>query len=113
METALAAVFGPAGSSNPAELCLAFSAMDLSEEEPIATTAEAEAGWIAHVNAMSSSDPIKTSPSCNSWYLGANIPGKVRIFMPYIGGVGMYRERCDQVAANEYEGFTLSGRLTP
>ena len=40
--------------------------------------------------------------------MGANIPGKPRMFLPYIGGVGPYRDRCDAVAANEYEGFTLS-----
>ena len=49
-----------------------------------------------------------TAPSCNSWYLGANIPGKPRIFMPYVGGVGTYRKKCDEVVANDYEGFELS-----
>jgi cyclohexanone monooxygenase len=43
-----------------------------------------------------------------SWYLGANIPGKKRIFMPYVGGVSTYRERCEAVAAANYEGFELS-----
>ncbi len=47
-------------------------------------------------------------PQANSWYMGANIPGKPRIFMPYVGGVGVYRKTCDEVAANGYEGFTLS-----
>ena len=41
----------------------------------------------------------------NSWYLGANIPGKVRVFMPYVGGVGPYRERGDVIVVNGYEGF--------
>jgi len=41
-------------------------------------------------------------------YLGANIPGKPRVFMPYIGGVGAYRQICDGVAAKGYEGFTLT-----
>jgi cyclohexanone monooxygenase len=40
--------------------------------------------------------------------MGANIPGKPRIFMPYIGGVGAYRQRCDDVAAAGYSGFTLT-----
>jgi cyclohexanone monooxygenase len=44
----------------------------------------------------------------NSWYLGANIPGKKRVFMPYVGGVAMYRQRCDDVAAAGYEGFAIS-----
>jgi hypothetical protein len=47
-------------------------------------------------------------PLANSWYMGANIPGKPRVFMPYIGGVGPYRQKCDEVAANGYEGFILS-----
>ena len=47
-------------------------------------------------------------PSANSWYMGANIPGKPRVFMPYVGGVGAYREKCDEVAANGYEGFALT-----
>src|SRR6202012_4864605 len=42
-------------------------------------------------------------PRANSWYVGANVPGKPRIFMPYLGGVGAYRQRCDQVAANGYQ----------
>jgi cyclohexanone monooxygenase len=44
--------------------------------------------------------------------MGANIPGKPRIFMPYIGGVGVYRQKCDEVAAKGYEGFALSGGRT-
>lgn len=44
----------------------------------------------------------------NSWYLGANVPGKPRVFMPYAGGVGIYRQICDDVARNKYKGFRLS-----
>ena len=43
----------------------------------------------------------------NSWYLGANIPGKPRVFMPYAGGLGTYREKCNDVADIGYEGFIL------
>ena len=46
-------------------------------------------------------------PRATSWYMGANIPGKPRIFMPYVGGVGAYRQKCDEVAANGYAGFRL------
>jgi cyclohexanone monooxygenase len=51
-------------------------------------------------------------PCADSWYSGANIPGKPRVFTPYVGGVGPYRERLDAVAGAGYEGFTLvvSGR---
>jgi cyclohexanone monooxygenase len=44
----------------------------------------------------------------DSWYLGANIPGKPRVFMPYAGGVGPYRQRCNEIAEAGYPGFTLT-----
>ena len=47
-------------------------------------------------------------PQANSWYMGANIPGKPRIFMPYIGGVAVYRQICNDVAAKGYEGFAMT-----
>ena len=48
-----------------------------------------------------------------SWYMGANIEGKTRIFLPYIGGVGRYREICDDVAADGYRGFRIPGHPLP
>ncbi len=72
---------------------------------------EAEAGaedaWVEHVNDVAKGTML-VADSCNSWYLGANIPGKPRIFMPYVGGVGNYRRKCDEVVANGYEGFALA-----
>jgi cyclohexanone monooxygenase len=47
-------------------------------------------------------------PRANSWYVGANVPGKPRVFMPYLGGLHVYRARCEEVAARDYEGFALS-----
>ena len=71
----------------------------------IEPSAEAEARWGQHVNeAGERTLYVKAA----SWYMGANIPGKPRVFMPYIGGVGVYREECDAVAANGYEGFVLA-----
>ena len=67
--------------------------------EPVAT---AEDTWVNHVNELADASLF---PSCNSWYLGANVPGKPRVFMPYAAGVGAYREVCERVAANGYEGF--------
>ena len=61
---------------------------------------------MAHVNEVADSTLY---PVANSWYVGANIPGKPRVFMPYVGGVGVYRRKCDEVAANGYQGFILSG----
>jgi len=47
-------------------------------------------------------------PQANSWYVGANVPGKPRVFMPYVGGLNVYRERCDEVAAAGYRGFRIT-----
>jgi hypothetical protein len=46
-------------------------------------------------------------PLANSWYVGANIPGKPRVFMPYVGGVTAYKKKCDEIVAKGYEGFRL------
>ena len=70
----------------------------------IEATAPAQEAWVAHVNEAAAATLFLQA---NSWYLGANIPGKPRVFMPYVGGVGPYRERCDEIAANGYEGFAL------
>ena len=66
---------------------------------------EAEDNWVAHVNEVASTTLY---PQANSWYMGANIPGKPQIFMPYIGGVGAYRQICNDVAAKGYEGFAMT-----
>ncbi|MGY4369243.1 cyclohexanone monooxygenase [Bradyrhizobium sp. LB1.3] len=71
---------------------------------------EAEDKWVAHVNEVAHGTLY---PQANSWYMGANIPGKPRIFMPYIGGVGVYRRICDEVAAKGYEGFVMEAEARP
>ena len=71
----------------------------------IEATPDAEDGWVAHVGEVAEATLF---PRANSWYVGANIPGKPRVFMPYLGGVGTYRAHCDGVAANGYEGFSVS-----
>ena len=68
---------------------------------------DAEDGWVQHVNAVADQTLF---PQANSWYVGANVPGKPRVFMPYVGGIHTYRQRCDEVAANGYEGFVLGSR---
>ena len=85
--------------------CIAH--MDRRQLRSIEPTAEAEQSWIEHVNEVAKGTMF-TAPSCNSWYLGANIPGKPRIFMPYVGGVGAYRKKCDEIASSNYAGFVLS-----
>ena len=66
---------------------------------------DAQDHWVQHVNEVADSTLY---PLANSWYVGANIPGKPRVFMPYVGGFGEYKKRCDAVAANDYEGFTMT-----
>ena len=60
--------------------------------------------WVRHVEEVGN---MTLYPTADSWYMGSNVPGKPRVFMAYIGGVGVYRERCDEVAAKGYEGFEL------
>ena len=76
--------------------------MQANDLTTIDATTEAQDDWVAHVNEVAHKTLY---PRAASWYMGANVPGKPRIFMPYIGGVGAYRERCDAVSANGYEGF--------
>jgi cyclohexanone monooxygenase len=71
----------------------------------IEATPAAQEAWVEHVNAVAG-QTIFTDPTCNSWYLGANIPGKARVFMPLLG-YPPYVEKCNQVAAAGYEGFEL------
>ena len=47
-------------------------------------------------------------PSVNSWYMGANIPGKPRVFLPYVGGLGNYTKICDEVVQEDYRGFMFA-----
>ena len=76
-----------------------------NDRKAIEATMEAQDKWVQHVNEVGH---LTLYPQANSWYMGANIPGKPRIFMPYIGGVGVYRQKCDEVAAKGYEGFHLA-----
>jgi len=70
----------------------------------IEATQAAQDEWVQHVADVGS---FTLFPQAESWYTGANVPGKPRVFMPYIGGVGEFRLKCDAVAASGYEGFTL------
>ena len=81
------------------ETLLSMRRKGLSVVEP---ELEAENKWVDHVQEVASKTLF---PQANSWYMGANIPGKPRLFMPYIGGVGAYREICEEIVANNYRGF--------
>jgi cation diffusion facilitator CzcD-associated flavoprotein CzcO len=72
----------------------------------IEATLEAEQAWVSHVNEVAGHTLY---PSCNSWYLGANIPGKTRVFMPLVG-FPAYVDTCDDVAASDYRGFDLTAQ---
>jgi cation diffusion facilitator CzcD-associated flavoprotein CzcO/acetyl esterase/lipase len=75
--------------------------LDVVEATPIA-----EAGWLQHVNDCAD---ITLYPTANSWYMGANVPGKPRVFLPYVGGVDRYRKTCDEVVSRGYLGFSFDG----
>mgnify|MGYP005830284087 FL=1 len=74
---------------------------DVATIEP---SLKAEYEWVDHVNMVAN---FTLFPRANSWYIGANIPGKPRVFMPYVGGLGVYAQKCQQVAEAGYEGFVL------
>ena len=73
----------------------------------IEATPAAETAWVEHVNQVANGTLF---PQANSWYMGANVPGKPRVFLPYIGGVGPYRQKCDEVTQQGYVGFQLTAR---
>ncbi|MFV0526211.1 MAG: flavin-containing monooxygenase [Acidimicrobiales bacterium] len=112
-------VTGPGSPSVLANMIVAIEqhvdwivqAMDAVDEAGASTIEPSAAGveeWVAHVNEVAEGT-MYTAPSCNSWYLGSNIEGKARVFMPYVGGFGRYRRHCGEVAADGYPGFVMSG----
>ena len=78
--------------------------LDRNGLSSIEATEDAAADWVAHVNSIADQTLY---PTCNSWYLGANVPGKPRVFMPLLG-YPAYKRRCEEVAASGYDGFELS-----
>ncbi|MGY1625043.1 flavin-containing monooxygenase [Geodermatophilus sp. SYSU D00965] len=76
--------------------------VDTIEPDP-----EAEAAWTRHVQEVAAGTLYPQAPS---WFVGANVPGKPRVFMPYLGGVPAYRQRCEEVVAAGYDGFLLERR---
>jgi cation diffusion facilitator CzcD-associated flavoprotein CzcO len=112
-------LFSVAGPGSPSVLTNMITAIELHVEwidEHIAylrqnglETSEAlpefEDAWVQHVNDVADMTLMKQA---NSWYLGANVPGKPRVFMPYVGGLVAYTQRCDEVAEQDYHGFQLA-----
>ena len=71
----------------------------------VEATERAQTAWVAHACEVADATLM---PVADSWYVGANVPGKKRVYMPYFGGFGRYRRLCDEIAADGYRGFVLS-----
>ena len=79
--------------------------MESDGKTEIEAQEDAENEWMNHIEEVATHT---LRYSCNSWYVGANVPGKKRVFMPYIGGYDVYREKCNEIASEEYSGFLRS-----
>lgn len=84
--------------------CLSY--MGEKNLEVIEPTSTAENGWVDYVTATAD---MTLFPKAKSWYMGANVPGKPRVCLPYLGGAAAYRRACDDVAADDYLGFQFDG----
>jgi cyclohexanone monooxygenase len=84
--------------------CIAW--MGARQAGTIEASSAAQDAWVQHVNEVADTTLF---PRGNSWYVGANVPGKPRVFMPYIGGFPLYRDKCNEVAAAGYDGCVVSG----
>jgi cyclohexanone monooxygenase len=116
-------LFTLTGPGSPAVLCNMFLAIEqhvdwvadllvaLRERgcRTVEPTPEAEQEWSAQV-ARAAERTLY--PQADSWYVGANVPGKPRVFLPYAGGVGKYRRICEEIAADGYRGFVVDADLT-
>ena len=77
--------------------------------ELIQAREDAQDQWVGHANAIAAGTVFLQA---NCWYVGANVPGKPRVFVPYAGGVVPYRQKCNEVVAKGYEGFMPAQRAT-
>ncbi|MBL6642155.1 MAG: alpha/beta hydrolase fold domain-containing protein [PS1 clade bacterium] len=82
--------------------CIAW--MNENGKTAIEPSDEAEKEWAEHTAQLAG---MTLFPKADSWYMGANVPGKPRMFLAYVGGVGAYRLICDQIAATGYHGFDV------
>ena len=78
--------------------------------DTVAADLAAEDAWVEHVGQVADKTLY---PLANSWYMGVNIPGKPRVFMPYVAGFDKYKAICDEIAAANYRGFTFTSPGTP
>ena len=85
-------------------ICDTIEHLRASGKTVIEPTPTAEDGWVQHANDFAD---ITLFPEANSWYMGANVPGKARVVLPYLGGVDRYRRICDEVVERDFLGFEL------
>jgi cyclohexanone monooxygenase len=83
-----------------------LTAVATRQGDCIEATPQAEQNWVQHVAEAADRTLF---PLANSWYMGANIPGKPRVILPYVAGVGPYRKICDEIVADNYRGFSITG----
>ena len=83
--------------------CLRY--MREHKSDVIEPTLHAEHHWVEHVNEVADGTLF---PLANSWYMGANIPGKPRVFLPYVGGFSRYTQICQEIVSEGYKGFTFA-----
>jgi cyclohexanone monooxygenase len=85
--------------------CIAF--MRSHDMKSIEASEAAQTAWMQNVSVVADATLFSKG---ESWYRGSNIPGKPRLFLPYLGGVGTFRDLSDAIAAQGYSGFVLQGR---
>ena len=83
-----------------------LATMRSSGQRRVEADESAQDDWADHVTGLAG--PLQTHDSCNSWYLGANVPGKTRVYMPYAGGLTVYMEHCAKVVDDGYPGFSIT-----
>ena len=86
-------------------ICEFLEHMRLNDVTRFEVEQEAEDAWVLHNNEIADSTLY---PLANSWYVGANVPGKPRVFMPYVGGFNRYKKACDELAEKGYPGLRMS-----
>ena len=83
--------------------CLAF--MKARNHVRIEVEKKAEIAWWEHVQDVAK---IGLKATTESWYIGANIDNKPKVFMPYLGGYPQYCDKCDEIVAEDYKGFLFT-----
>ena len=87
------------------EVAAILESMRAAGKKVIEPTQQADDGWVEHHDAVANATLV---PRTKSWYMGTNVAGKQRSLIVYAGGVGPYREKCNEVAAKGYEGMAIS-----